>query len=74
MVTTLEIDEKLLKEALALGKHSTASLVIETALKDYIQRYKQQQILDLFGTIEYEENYNYKQQRISKNCSSYMIF
>jgi hypothetical protein len=63
MITTLEIDEKLLQEALALGKHSTANLVIETALKDYIQRYKQQQIFSLFGTIEYDENYNYKEQR-----------
>jgi ribosomal protein S7 len=63
MVTNLEIDEKIIQEALALGKHSTASSLIETALKEYIQKYKQQQILDLFGTIEYDDNYNYKQQR-----------
>ncbi len=63
MVTNINIDEKLLKEALALSDHSTANLLIETALREYIQRRQQLKVLELFGTIDYEENYNYKQQR-----------
>ena len=63
MITTLEVDENFLQEALALGKYSTANILIETALKDYIKRHKQIQIIDLFGIIDYEENYNYKEQR-----------
>lgn len=63
MVTNINIDEKLLKEALALSEHSTANLLIEAALREYIQRRQQLKVLELFGTIDYEENYDYKQQR-----------
>ncbi|MEQ8969565.1 MAG: type II toxin-antitoxin system VapB family antitoxin [Coleofasciculus sp. C1-SOL-03] len=63
MATNLEIDEKLLEEALSLCEHSTADLLIEAALREYIQRRKQLKVLDLFGTIDYEEDYDYKQQR-----------
>jgi hypothetical protein len=37
--------------------------LVETALREYIQRRKRLKVLDLFGTIEYDESYNYKQQR-----------
>lgn len=63
MIKNLEIDEKLLEEALAFSRHSTKNQLIEEALLEYIQRRKQQKILELFGTIDYEEEYDYKQQR-----------
>ena len=63
MVTLLQIDQTLLQEALALSNHPTATALIEAALREYIQRRKQLKILELFGTIDYEEEYNYKQQR-----------
>jgi metal-responsive CopG/Arc/MetJ family transcriptional regulator len=63
MVTSLQIDQTLLQEAFALSNHSTATALIEAALREYIQRRKQLKILELFGTINYEEDYNYKQQR-----------
>jgi len=58
-----EIDKKLLEEALALSDSSTANLLIEELLREYVRRHKQLKILDLFGTIDYEEDYDYKQQR-----------
>ncbi len=63
MVTPLQIDQTLLQEALALSNHPTATALIEAALREYIQRRKQLKILELFSTIDYEEEYNYKQQR-----------
>ncbi|MFE1744593.1 type II toxin-antitoxin system VapB family antitoxin [Coleofasciculus sp. H7-2] len=63
MVTPLQIDQILLQEALALSSHPTATALIEAALREYIQRRKQLKVLELFGTIDYEEEYNYKQQR-----------
>ncbi|MEQ9354069.1 type II toxin-antitoxin system VapB family antitoxin [Coleofasciculus chthonoplastes] len=63
MATNLEIDENLLQEALSLCEHSTADRLIEAALREYIQRRKQLKVLELFGTIDYEEDYDYKQQR-----------
>ncbi len=63
MITNLEIDEKLLKQALALSDSLTENQLISEALREYIQRRQQQKVLDLFGTIDYEEDYDYKQQR-----------
>ncbi|MEQ8462161.1 type II toxin-antitoxin system VapB family antitoxin [Coleofasciculus sp. E1-EBD-02] len=63
MATNLEIDENLLQEALSLCEHSTADRLIEAALREYIQRRKQLKVLELFGMIDYEEDYDYKQQR-----------
>jgi Arc/MetJ family transcription regulator len=61
MATNLEIDENLIKEALELGGHPTQYAVVEEALREYVQRRKQLKILELFGMIEYDDDYDYKQ-------------
>jgi metal-responsive CopG/Arc/MetJ family transcriptional regulator len=58
MVTTLEIDKNLLQEALDLSNHPTPTTLIEAALREYIQRRKQLKVVELFGTIDYDEDYN----------------
>jgi predicted transcriptional regulator len=63
MAINLQIDEALIEEALALGNQQTKRDVVEQALREYVQRRKQQMVIDLFGTIDYEEDYNYKHQR-----------
>jgi len=61
--TLLNINEALLQEALALDDQTTADALVETALREYVQRRKQLKVLDLFGAIDYDEDYDYKQQR-----------
>jgi hypothetical protein len=39
---------------------------VTAAADEYIRRRKQQDILPLFGTIEYEKNYDYKKERTRK--------
>jgi Arc/MetJ family transcription regulator len=63
MATNLDIDEKLLDEALRIGGNRTKKATVEQALQEYIQRRKQQRILKLFGKIEYDPSYSYKEQR-----------
>jgi hypothetical protein len=63
MATLLNINEALLQEALALDDQTTVDALVETALREYIQRRKRLKVLDLFGTIDYDEDYDYKQQR-----------
>ena len=63
MTTSLNINEALLNEALALDNQVNIDSLGDTALREYIQRRKRLKVLDLFGTIEYDESYNYKQQR-----------
>ncbi|PHM05920.1 type II toxin-antitoxin system VapB family antitoxin [Nostoc sp. 'Peltigera malacea cyanobiont' DB3992] len=65
MATNLEIDENLIKETLELGGHPTKDAAVEEALREYVQRRKQLKILELFGAIEDDDDYHYKQQRQS---------
>ncbi|MGB0560479.1 MAG: type II toxin-antitoxin system VapB family antitoxin [Spirulinaceae cyanobacterium] len=67
-MTQPTIDPQLLQEALALSDHLTPEELITTALRPqksniYIQRRQQRQIFELFGTIDYDPDYDYKQQR-----------
>jgi Arc/MetJ family transcription regulator len=66
MATNLAIDDRLIEQAQLLGKHKTKKAVVTEALEEYIQRRKQKNILDLFNKIDYDKDYNYKEQRMTK--------
>jgi Arc/MetJ family transcription regulator len=63
MTTNLEIDQTLLQEAFTLGDYQTEQAVVEAALREYVQRRKQLKVLELFGAIDYDPEYDYKQHR-----------
>lgn len=66
MPTNLAIDDRLIEEAQRLGRHRTKKEAVTVALDEYIRRHKQQAVLALFGSIEYDEKYDYKRERRSK--------
>ena len=66
MATNLAIDDELLNTAKKIGKHKTKRATVNEALEEYIQRRKQLEILKIFGTVNYDEDYNYKVQRNKK--------
>ena len=63
MATNLAIEDSLIEEAKAIGKHRTKKGVVTEALQEYIQRRKQFEIVNLFNTIDYDTDYDYKKQR-----------
>lgn len=63
MATNLNIDDGLIRKAVELGGHKTKKAAVTQALIEYIQQLEQQKILSLFGTIEYDSDYDYKRQR-----------
>ncbi len=66
MATNLQLDEKLILEAQRLGKHPSKRATVEDALREYVQRRKQREIIGLFGQIDYDERYDYKAARLRK--------
>jgi hypothetical protein len=66
MPTNLAIDDRLIQEAQKLGRHRTKKETVTAALDEYIRRRKQQQIISLFGTIDYDPDYDYKRVRRMK--------
>ncbi len=63
MATNLAIDDQLIVTAQKIGHHKTKREAVTEALKEYIQLKKQQKVLNLFGKIDYDADYNYKAQR-----------
>jgi hypothetical protein len=63
LATNLAIDDKLIDEARRVGNHKTKKEAVTTALQEYVQRRKQLEILKLFGTIDYDPDYDYKKMR-----------
>ena len=63
MATNLAIDEKLLEEALRVGKHRSKKDTVNEALKEYVMRRKRRDILSLFGKVDMEPSYNYRKER-----------
>jgi Arc/MetJ family transcription regulator len=66
MLTNFAIDDRLLEEAQKIGNHRTKKETVNAALSEYVQRQKQRGILNLFGKIEYDEDYDHKRARRSK--------
>ena len=66
MPTNLAIDDRLIEEARRLGHHRTKKDAVNAALDEYVQRRKQQGILRLLGTFDYDQAYDYKRERRGK--------
>ena len=66
MPTNLSIDVKLLEEALKISGVKTKKNTVNQALREFIQRRKQKDIISLFGKIEMDKSYDYKRERLKR--------
>ncbi len=63
MATNLFLDRELLEKALEVSGEKTKKAAVTKALKEFISRREQQRILELFGSLEWDDEYNYKKER-----------
>ena len=63
MATNLQIDDALIQKAVQLGGHKTKKSAVTEALEEYVSHLEQRKILSLFGTLDVDPDYDYKQQR-----------
>lgn len=68
MPTNLAIDDALLNEAKRVGQHRTKRETVEAALREYVLRRRRKEILDIFGTIDFDPEYDYKRSRGRKKA------
>jgi Bacterial antitoxin of type II TA system, VapB len=70
MATNLAIDDQLIEAARSIGGLKTKKAVVTQALMEYIQKRQQLQIVGLFGSIDYDADYDYKAQRRRTRAST----
>lgn len=63
MASNLNFDQKLLEEAQKISGLKFKKDVIDTVLREYIQRHQQLQIIKDFHSFSFDEDYNYKAGR-----------
>jgi Bacterial antitoxin of type II TA system, VapB len=63
MATNLALDDKLVERAKEVGQHKTKKAVVTEALEEYILRRQQMEILGLFHGVDFDPDYDYKDQR-----------
>lgn len=63
MATNLSIDPELLDKALAIGGEKTKKATVTKALREFIALREQKKLMDLFGTLAWNDDFDYKHER-----------
>lgn len=58
--------DDLVAEAKKLGRHRTKKDAVRAALDEYVRKRSRMRVIELFGKIDYDEKYDYKQERNRK--------
>ncbi len=63
MATNLAIDPDLIDRALAVSGEKTKKDAVTKALQEFIARREQRRLVDLFGKVDWDPDYDYKRNR-----------
>jgi Arc/MetJ family transcription regulator len=63
MPTHLAIDPELLERALAVSGEKTKQAAVTQALREFIARLEQKRLLELFGSLDWRPDSDYKAER-----------
>jgi hypothetical protein len=66
MATNLDLDDRLIEEARKIGGHKSKQMAVTAALEEYIRHCKQVEVIELFGSIDYDPAYDYKTERTAR--------
>ena len=68
MATNLDLDDKLIAKVVKLGEFKSKRDAVNSALAEYVRRHSQVAILDMFGKVDYDPDYDYKKLRSRKKA------
>lgn len=63
MATNLAIDPSLLDRAVELSGEKTKTRAVTRALEEFVARRQQASLVDLFGTLTWDPDFDYKAER-----------
>jgi Arc/MetJ family transcription regulator len=70
MATNLSIDPALIERALELSGERTKKAAVSQALREFIARREQKQLVELFGKLDWNPDYDYKHERSRNGAAS----
>jgi hypothetical protein len=63
MATNLALDPKLIDRALKVSGEKTKKAAVTRALQEFIARRSQKRLIELMGSLEWDDSYDYKAER-----------
>lgn len=63
MATNLAVDPDLIERALAVSGERTKKAAVTKALQEFIARREQKELAGLFGSLEWDADFDYKAER-----------
>jgi Arc/MetJ family transcription regulator len=66
MPTNLQIDDRLLAKAKRIGGFRTKKDAVNEALSEFVRRREQRDVADLFGSVDFEANFDHKKLRAKR--------
>ncbi|MBO6305045.1 MAG: type II toxin-antitoxin system VapB family antitoxin [Selenomonadaceae bacterium] len=63
MTANITIDNALLNQAVQVGGLKSQNDTVTLALKEFIERREVKNLIAAFGTVDFDENYDYKAER-----------
>ena len=61
--TNLNIDDRLLEEAVKVGGHRTKRETVNEALQEYVERRRRLELIKYFGRVDFDPAWDYKKAR-----------
>lgn len=62
MVTKLALEDALVEQARRIGNHKTKKEAVTCALREYVRRRRQLEVLDLKGQVPFDEDFDDRPQ------------
>jgi len=63
MATNLALDPKLVDRALKVSGEKTKKAAVTRALQEFIARRNQKRLIELMGSLQWDESYDFKSER-----------
>ena len=63
MPTNLDIDPRLLEQAVKVSGERTKTAAVTRALREYVARHEQRRIVELFAALDWDPRYDYQAER-----------
>lgn len=63
MATNLALDPDLLERAVQVSGAASKKAAVTRALQEFIARHEQRDMVSLFGTLEWDDSFDYRAER-----------